>query len=124
VPNQPRQDLVARSERFSVRLLRLLAPLFVDPRMSRRFCENVAAAGTAIGHNVSEAQSAMSRAQMAQCYRTALREAREARTALAVLRDVPKGDPTEVAWLHAEANEFVAMLHVSVKKLERPPDCR
>ena len=122
VPNQQRQDLVARAERFSVRLLRMLGPLFVDPRMSRRFCENLTAAGTAIGHNVSEAQSAMSRAQMAQCYRTALREARETRTALTVLRDVPKGDPTEVAWLHAEASEFVAMLHVSVRKLERPPE--
>jgi four helix bundle protein len=104
-----------------VRLLRLLAPLFVDPRMSRRFCENLAAAGTAIANNLSEAQSAVSRPQMALCYLTALREARETRTALAVLRDIPKGEPTEVDWLHAEANEFVAMLHVSVRKLQRPP---
>jgi four helix bundle protein len=116
----PRQDLVARSQRFSVRLLRFLQPLFVDPRMSRRFCENLAAAGTAIGHNISEAQSALSRRQMAQCYITALREAREARTALAVTRDIPKGDPVEVAWLHAEADEFVAILHVSVTKLREP----
>lgn len=105
-----------------MRLLRMLDPLFVDPRMSRRFCENLASAGTAIGNNVAEAQSALSRPQMAQCYRTALREAREARTALAVLRKVPKGDPTEVAWLHGEADEFVAMLHVSVRNLQKPPD--
>jgi four helix bundle protein len=105
-----------------VRLLRFLDALFADPRMSRRFCENLAAAGTAIGNNISEAQSALSRRQMTQCYLTALREARETKNALAVLRDVPKGDPIEVAWLHAEADEFVAMLNVSVSKLQRPPE--
>lgn len=104
-----------------MRLLRVLDGLFADPRMSRRFCENLASAGTSIGHNISEAQSALSRRQMAQCYQVALREARQARTALAVLRDLPKGEPTEVAWLHGEADEFVAMLHVSVRKLQGPP---
>ncbi len=59
---------------------------------------------------------------MAQCYLTALREARETRNALAVIRDVPKGDPTEVRWLHGESDEFVAMLDVSVRKLQRPAE--
>jgi four helix bundle protein len=116
-----RQDLVARARRFSVRLLRQIDLLLSDSRMSRRVCENLAAAGTAIGNNLSEAQFAMSRRQMTQCYLTALREARETKHALAVIRDIPKGDPAELAWLYGEADEFVAMLDVSVKKLRRPP---
>ena len=115
-----RQDLVARAQRFSVRLLRLIDQLLADPRMSRRFCENLAAAGTAIANNLAETQSGLSRPQMAHCYGIALREARETKTDLIVLRDIPKGDPDEVAWLLGEVDEFVAMLHVSVSKLKRP----
>ena len=87
--------------------------------MSRRVCENLAAAGTAIGNNLSEAQFALSRPQMAQCHLIALREARETKNVLAVIRDIPKGDPAELAWLYSEVDEFVAMLDVSVKKLKR-----
>lgn len=120
--SRPRQDLVARARRFAVRLLRLIDQLLADPRMSRRFCENLAAAGTAIANNLAEAQSAVSRRQMTQCYVIALRESREAKNALGVLLDLPKGDPEEVAWLYGEADEFVAMLNVSVTKLRRPPE--
>jgi four helix bundle protein len=116
-----RQDLVARARHFSVRLLRLVDQLLSDPRMSRRVCENLAAAGTAIGNNLSEAQFALSRPQMAQCHLNALREAREAKNAIGVIRDIPKGDPAELAWLYVEADEFVAMLDVSVRKLRRNP---
>jgi four helix bundle protein len=98
-----RQDLVARSRRFSVRLLRLVDQLLSDPRMSRRVCENLAAAGTAIGNNLSEAQFALSRPQMAHCFLIALREARETRHALSVIREIPKGDPLEIAWLYVGA---------------------
>ena len=115
-----RQDLVARSQQFSVRLLRFVGQLLSDPRMPRRVCENLAAAGTAIGNNLSEAQFALSRPQMAHCFLLALREARETKHALAVIRDIPKGDPLELAWLYGEADEFVAMLDVSVQKLKRP----
>ena len=89
--------------------------------MSRRVCENLAAAGTAIGNNLSEAQFALSRAQMTQCYLVALREARETKHALAVIRDIPKGDSGELAWLYGETDEFVAMLDVSVQESRRAP---
>ena len=104
-----------------MRLLRFLGPLRGDPGLPRRFGENLAAAGTAIANNIAEAQTSLSRRQMAHCYRIALREAREAKSSLAVLRDLPAGDPTEVAWLHDETDQFVAILYVSVGKLQGPP---
>ena len=117
-----RQDLVARAQRFAVRLLRLIEQLLSDPRMSRRFCENLAAAGTAIANSLAEAQYALSRRQMTQCHVTALREAHEAKSGLTILRDIPKGDAKEVALLLGEVDEFVARLHVSVGKPQRPEE--
>jgi hypothetical protein len=61
-----RQDLVGRARGFSVRLLQLVAVLFRDATLPRRFVEQLAGAGTAIGLNLSEAQSSVSRRQMAQ----------------------------------------------------------
>lgn len=87
-----------------------------------RFCENLAAAGTAIACNLAEARASVTRKQMAQSYLTALREGREAKSSLAVLRDLPRGNPAEVSWLYGEADEFIAMLHVSVTKLQQPPN--
>jgi len=120
MPQTPRQDLVARAQVFSVRLLRVCEVLFRDPVCSRRFVEGLAAAGTAIGQNLSEAQSSVSRRQMAQCYRVALRESREARHSLQIVRELRKADAAEVAWLAGEANEFIAMLVTSVRRLDAP----
>jgi len=112
-----RQDLVARARRFSVRLLKLTAQLLRDPLLPRRLVEQLASAGTAIGNNIAEAQTATSRKQMANAYAIALREGKEARHQLEVLRDLGKGDRAEMQWLIAEADEFVAMLYVSVRQL-------
>ena len=84
---------LARARVFSVRLLKVCEVLFRDPGCSRRFVEGLAAAGTAIGQNLSEAQSSVSRRQMAQCYRVALRESREARHSLQVIQDLRRATP-------------------------------
>jgi four helix bundle protein len=118
---RPRQDLVARAQRFSVRLLRLVDVLLRDPYFSRRVTEQLAAAGTAIGNNLSEAQSSLTRPQMIQVFTTALREAREAKHCLDTVRDLRKGDPVEIAWLHAEADQFAAILFTSLRSLRNPP---
>ena len=57
---------------------------------------------------------------MAQCYRVALRESREARHSLQIVRELRKADAAEVAWLAGEANEFIAMLVTSVRRLDAP----
>jgi hypothetical protein len=57
---------------------------------------------------------------MAQCYRIALRESREASHSLHIVGALRKADAAEVAWLAGEANEFVAMLVTSVRRLDQP----
>jgi hypothetical protein len=64
----------------------------------------------------------VSRRQMAQCYRVAVRESREVAHSLDIVSDLRKGDPVEVKWLVGEAHEFIAMLVTSVRRLDRPPD--
>lgn len=120
--DKSRQDLVARAQRFSVRLLRLVEVLLRDPYFPRRVAEQLAAAGTAIGNNLSEAQTSLTRPQLIQAYTTALREAREAKHGLATIGELRKGDPSEVAWLHGEADEFAAILFSSLRTLRNPPD--
>lgn len=73
-------------------------------------------AATGIGANVEEAQIANSRRDMAAKYAIALREAREARYWLCILRSDPiVGD--SVAPLIEEATEWIAMLTTTVRKL-------
>ena len=120
--DKPRQDLVARAQRFSVRLLRIVDELLHDPYFPRRVTEQLAAAGTAIGNNLSEAQTPLTRPQLIQVYTTALRDSYEAKHCLATIRDLGKGTPSEVEWLHGEADEFAAVLFTSIRRLRNPPD--
>jgi len=104
-----------------VRLLRLVGVLGDARAVPLRVLEQMAAAGTGIGSNLSEAAALLSRRQMAQCYTVALRESREAAYWLTVLRDLERADTAEVEWLLSEAQEFVAILTVSVRHLRQPP---
>ncbi len=73
-------------------------------------------AGTGMGANIEEAQVANSRRDMAAKYAIALREARETYYWLQVLKSDPAlGDSLDP--LITEANEWVAMLTATVKKL-------
>lgn len=56
---------------------------------------------------------------MANAYAVALREAKEARHELEVIRDLGKGDAAEIKWLIGEADAFIAMLFVSIRHLRR-----
>ena len=102
-----------------MRLLKLTAQLLRDPLLPRRIVEQLASAGTAIGNNVAEAQTATSRKQMANAYAIALREAKETRHELEVIRDLGKGNAVELQWLIGEADEFIAILFVSIRHLRR-----
>ena len=115
-----RQDLCGRAVQFSVRLLRFTQVLARGGAVPSRMVDQLAAAGTAIGANLSEAQSAITRKQMAQCYTLSLREARESEYWLRILHDLDIGPSPDLAWLQAEASEFVAILTVSVRKLRVP----
>jgi len=76
-------------------------------------------AASAIGAMLEEGDVANSRRDMGAKHAIALREAKEARYWLRVLTR-SKVEPERLAPLEREANEFVAMLTVSVRKLRSP----
>ncbi len=87
--------------------------------MNHRFAgslDQLTRAATGIGANIEEAQVANSRRDMAAKYAIALREAREALYWLKLLSTDPLiGD--SLATLIKEADEWVAMLTTTVRKL-------
>jgi four helix bundle protein len=116
-----REDLAGRSQKLTNRSLRFVCALMDDPSLPRRIVEQTAGALTGVGGNLSETRASMTRKQLAQCHRTALREACESAHWLEALLDAGKGDPAEARWLLAEVREFAAMLSVSVRHLRLPP---
>src|SRR5690606_27623742 len=96
-----RQDLAGRGQRLTNRSLRFVCGLLEDRSIPRRIVEQTAGALTGIGGNLSETCAPLTRKQLAQSHRTALREAYEAMHWLEALLDVGKGDPAEVRWLLA-----------------------
>lgn len=92
-----------------------------DHSIPRRTVEQTAGALTGVGGNLSETRAPLTRKQLTQCHRTALREAYEAAHWLEALLEAGKGDATEARWLLAEVGEFAAMLRVSVRNLRLPP---
>jgi len=111
-----RQDLCERSLRFSEEILALNRRLLPQKERFAGTLFQLVRAGTGIGSNVEEAQAASSRKDMAAKYAIALRESREARYWLRVLRSDPVVG-SSVDPLIAEATEWVAMLTTIVKKL-------
>ncbi len=111
-----RQDLCARSLRFSEEILALNRRLLQHRERFGGSLFQLVRAGTGIGSNVEEAQAASSRKDMAAKYAIALREARETRYWLRVIKSDPLvGDSVDP--LIQEATEWVAMLTATVKKL-------
>jgi four helix bundle protein len=115
-----RQDLCGRALRFAGAVLRLHGVLASDGAATGHLAGQLLRASTAIGANLEEGQVANSRRDMAQKYALALREARES---LYWLRLVATFEPhaSTAEPLIREANELVAILTVSVRKLRQPP---
>lgn len=112
----PRQDLCARAVKFSEAILALNRRLLPQKDRFGGGLHQLIRAATGIGANVEEAQIANSRRDMAAKYAIALREAREARYWLRLLRSDPIVG-SSVDPLIAEATEWIAMLTTTVKKL-------
>ena len=115
-PCMGRQDLCARALALSQDILVLNRRLLARKERFGGALNQCVRAATSIGANVEEAQVANSRRDMAAKYAIALREAREARYWLRVLRSDPEVGPA-VDPLIAETTEWVAMLTTTVKRL-------
>jgi four helix bundle protein len=112
----PRQDLGARALRFSVEILALNRRLLPKNERFGGALNQVVRSATSIGANVEEAVVANSRREMAAKYAIALREARETLYWLKLLSTDPLVG-SSVDGLIKEANEWVAMLTTTVRKL-------
>ena len=114
----PPRDLTERSLRFSRELLR-----FIEGEQSRRafpprLLDQLMRAGTSIGAQNAEADSAISRKHLLALRARALQEATETQYWLKVLAATEPSDSADaIRKLTAQASELVAILTVCVKRL-------
>ena len=114
-----------RSFRFALEILAFHRKLLTNPNVPRHVAYQLCRAGIAIGANLEEAKAAYSRRDLAARYTIGLREARECLYWLRLLTaDQPEtGRDTEP--LIEAADQLVAVLTATVRKLRDAPDaCR
>jgi four helix bundle protein len=106
-----------RSFRLALELLKLYRVLLQTTNVPHHFANQVLRAGSATGANLEEARSAYSRRDLAARFTIGLREARECRYWLRLIRaDQPKLAP-QIDVLLEEYGQLVAVLSTSVRKL-------
>jgi four helix bundle protein len=107
-----------RSFRFATDILKFYRKLKRLTDLPTHIANQLVRAGTAIGANIEEAKSAYSRREMACKYGIALKEAREARYWLRLIKADQPQMTTHVEPLLEECSQFVAMLTTTVRKLK------
>lgn len=112
----PRRDFSPRAFAFAAEILALNRRLRPINHRFGGALDQLTRAGTGIGANIEEAQVANSRRDMAAKYAIALREARETLYWLKLLSTDPLVGDALIP-LIKEANEWVAMLTTTVRKL-------
>lgn len=116
----PPESFQHRSFRFAIAILRLYRKLNATTDLPKHIGSQMLRAGTAIGANLEEARSAYSRRDLAARQTIALREARECHYWIRLVRaDQPRLD--DLTPLLDEAEQIIAMLTASVRKLRHAP---
>jgi len=95
-----------------------------SPGPSRRLANQLFDAGSSIGANLAESKSAHSRKDPAAKTAISLKESHETKYWLRVANSKSLGDEALRSWLLQESDEFVAMLTVSVRRLQTEHDPR
>ena len=113
-------DWCERAFRFSCKLFDYCDELGARPGPARRLADQLFHAGSSIGANLEEAKAASSRRDKASRTSISLRESRESKYWLRIAIAKNLGDRVRRDWLYREADEFVAMLTVAVRKLQDP----
>jgi four helix bundle protein len=88
----------------------------------RKIANQLFAAGSSIGANLEEAKASYSRPELAVKNAISLKESREAKYWLRVATAKSLGKKDLREWLLQESDEFVAMLTVSVRRLQTEAD--
>ncbi|HKW02015.1 MAG TPA: four helix bundle protein [Vicinamibacterales bacterium] len=108
-------DYAERSFAFACDIVRLYRAL--EPRVPTSMARQVLKSGTSIGANLEEARAASSRKDLTEKFAIALREARETRYWLRLFIATALVPAELVSAELSEANELVAILTTSVKRL-------
>jgi four helix bundle protein len=124
MPTNPPDDFRERAFRFTCKLYDYCDDLARSPGPSRRLANQLFDAGSSIGANLAESKSAHSRKDLAAKTAISLKESHETKYWLRVANTKSLGDETLRGWLLQESDEFVAMLTVSVRRLQTEPDPR
>ena len=116
MPTSP-PDFGPRTFEFACAIVRLYLALIDIPRFPFRVANQLLDAGTSIGANIEEGRAPSSRKGLANHFKIALREARECKYWLRVLRATNLAPAHLTKDLLQEADELVAILTVSVRNL-------
>ena len=116
------EDFRERAFRFTCKLFDYCEDLARTPGPARQIANQLFDAGSSIGANLEESKASYSRRELASKNAISLKESRESKYWLrvATAKSIGKKDLRE--WLLQEADEFVAMLTVSVRRLQTERD--
>jgi four helix bundle protein len=114
----PRPDYRSRSFAFACDIVRLYKTL--GPSVPAPLARQLLRAGTSIGANLEEAKTAQSRRDLIARFSIALKEARETSYWLRLLSATSLAPTALIDAPLAEANELIAILTTSVRKLKEP----
>ena len=120
VGDEKRRDIVERTFRFSVRIVKLCQVLDERPGVGRTLARQLLRSGTSIGANVEEAQAGQSRADFLSKYSIALKEARETHYWLRLIAECEILAPIRLAEITQECDELVAILTAIIKSTRKP----
>jgi len=122
MPYSAEKDLRERAFRFTCKLFDYCEEVARAPGPARRLANQLFDAGSSIGANLAESQGAYSRRDLAAKNAISLKESKEAKYWLRVAAAKSLGNRELRDWLLRESDEFVAMLTVSVRRLQDPRD--
>jgi four helix bundle protein len=112
------EDFRERAFTFTCKLFDFCDELARTPGPSRQIASQLFAAGSSIGATLAESKAAYSRRDLAAKTAISLKESHEGKYWLRVAHAKSLGSWPLRGWLLQESDEFVAMLTVSVRKLQ------
>jgi four helix bundle protein len=116
------EDFRERAFRFTCKLFDFCEDLARTPGPPRQIANQLFDAGSSIGANLEESKASYSRRELAAKNAISLKESRESKYWLRVATAKSLGKKELRGWLLQESDEFVAMLTVSVRRLQTEPD--
>jgi len=111
-------DFRERAFRFTLKLFDYCEHLSRVSGPARRLADQLFDAGSSIGANLAESKGSYSRRELAAKNAISLKESHESKYWLRVAEAKLLGDKGVRDWLLQEADEFCAMLTVSVRRLK------